>query len=123
MRSERNDEYYAKDEAGRAIFEKIEESMVREPWNIDSKRDYVPTRSAEIREYLDRYPEITAYVAVDDDDLERGLNGHFVGTYHLLEDEHARQCIDILNREDGPYTLNKEEYADELEDWRKKYID
>ncbi|MDR0894067.1 MAG: hypothetical protein LBN06_02010 [Prevotellaceae bacterium] len=83
---------------------------------------YVEERAAEIREYLDRHPEIIAYVAVDDINLENGLEGHFVGTNYRLEEKHVQPCLDILNREDGPYPLNKEAYAAELNAWREKNI-
>jgi hypothetical protein len=83
---------------------------------------YVEQRAAEIREYLDRHPEVIAYVAVDDINLEDGLEGHFVKTNYRLEEKHVQPCLDILNREDGPYPLKKETYAAKLEAWREKNV-
>ncbi|MDR0939325.1 MAG: hypothetical protein LBN29_08240, partial [Mediterranea sp.] len=114
---------YEKMNASRTIFENIANNLRLTVHNTDPKRsDYVDERAAEIREYLDRHPEIIAYVTIDDMYLENGLEGHFVSTDYRLEDEHVRKCVDILNNEDGPYPLNKEEYAGELEAWRKKYV-
>lgn len=80
---------------------------------------FVDWRTMEIREYLDRHPEITAYVAVDDRNLELGLDGHFVQTSNYLTEEHVQQCLEILDRNDGPYPLPQELKTPELEEWRK----
>lgn len=63
-------------------------------------------RSVEIREYLDRFPEITGYAAVDDMNLEKLLEGHFVGSWHGgLTEEKADQLIEILKSDGGPFPL------------------
>lgn len=80
---------------------------------------FVDWRTMEIREYLDRHPEITAYVAVDDRNLELGLDGHFVQTSSYLTEENMQQCLEILDRNDGPYPLPEELRTPELEEWRK----
>lgn len=54
-------------------------------------------RIVEILEYVYNNPEITNYVAIDDLNLEIGLEGHFVKTYNLINDEQADKCIKILN--------------------------
>lgn len=54
-------------------------------------------RIVEILEYVYNNPEITNYVAIDDLNLEIGLEGHFVKTYNLINDEQADRCIKILN--------------------------
>lgn len=67
---------------------------------------YVDSRSVEIREYLDRFPEITGYAAVDDMNLEKLLEGHFVGSWHGgLTKEKADQLIEILKSDGGPFPL------------------
>lgn len=79
-------------------------------------------RTAEIREFLDRHREITAFAAVDDRDLLRGLEGHFVQTWPLISEEQAQQVIQMLGIEDGPYPLPPEVLTPELEQWRKKMV-
>jgi hypothetical protein len=124
LKEMREEGYDEKRKATGDIFNKIEEALQRivpdnpHPWY----KRHVCGRTAEIREYLDRHPEIVAYAAIDDMYLENGLNGHYVGTDHWIEEEHVQKCIDILNNEDGPYPLNKETYTDELEAWREKYV-
>ncbi|MDR0548685.1 MAG: hypothetical protein LBI10_04635 [Deltaproteobacteria bacterium] len=54
-------------------------------------------RTVEILEYIDRHPFIKKYVAIDDMNLLRGLENHFVNTRYLLFEEHAKIAIDILN--------------------------
>ncbi len=83
----------------------------------------VDYRAAEIREYLDRHPEVTSYVAVDDMYLEVGLNGHFVHSDKgYIRREHADKMIEILGQEDGPYPLPEELRTEELEAWREKRV-
>lgn len=69
------------------------------------KPPYIASRTVEIREYLDRHPEITSYVAIDDQDLTCGLDGHFVATSRLIEPDSLEQILDVLSRRDGPYPL------------------
>lgn len=66
---------------------------------------YIAYRTAEIREYLDRHPEVTSYVAIDDQDLTCGLDGHFVKTSRLIEPDSLELILDVLSRRDGPYPL------------------
>ena len=79
-------------------------------------------RTGEIREFLDRHTEIDAYVALDDRNLSRGLEGHFVSVYPFIEDEQVSQAIEILSHQDGPYPLPDVLKTDELEVWRKKWV-
>ena len=79
-------------------------------------------RTGEIREFLDRHTEIDAYVALDDRNLSRGLEGHFVSVYPFIEDEQMSQAIEILSHQDGPYPLPDVLKNDELEEWRKKWV-
>lgn len=82
----------------------------------------VDSRTAEIREYLDRHPEITSFVALDDRNLEKGLEGHFIYTENHISEENMRCSIEILNREDGPFPLEDVLHTPELKEWREKYI-
>ena len=84
--------------------------------------DIVDYRVTEIREYLDRHPEITSFVALDDRNLEKGLDGHFIHTRNFISEEDVQQCIEILNREDAPFPLDATLHTPELEEWRKKYV-
>ena len=81
----------------------------------------VDSRVVEIREYLDRHPEITSFVALDDRNLEKGLEGHFVYTEDRISEEDVCRSIELLNREDGPFMLDEALHTPELEEWRKKY--
>lgn len=81
----------------------------------------VDSRTAEIREYLDRHPEITSFIALDDRNLEKGLEGHFIHTQNHISEEDMCRSIEILNREDGPFMLDEVLHTPELEEWRKKY--
>lgn len=84
--------------------------------------DGFDSRTAEIREYLDYHPEITSFVAVDDRNLAKGLDEHFVHTRSWLTKENVQQCIDILNRNDGPYPLPEGMRTPEVIAWRKNYL-
>ena len=84
---------------------------------------YVEYRTAEVREYLDRHPEITSYVAVDDMYIGVGLDGHFVWSEKgYIRREHADKMIEILSKEDGPFPLPAELKTKELEDWRERRV-
>lgn len=84
--------------------------------------NFVDFRTAEIREYLDRHPEITSYVAVDDHCLEKGLDGHFVKTSNSISEEDAQRCIELLNAEDGPFPLDDSFHTPELQQWRERFV-
>jgi hypothetical protein len=58
---------------------------------------YYDTRVLEILEYLYKYDHITHFVAIDDLDLEEGLNGHFVRTFPIIKGNNAEKAINILN--------------------------
>lgn len=83
--------------------------------------DSVNYRTAEICEYLDRHQEITSFVVLDDRNLEKGLDGHFIHTRDRISEENVCSSIEILNREDGPFLLDKVLHTPELEKWRMKY--
>lgn len=94
---------------------------VQEPDSWYAK--HVDSRAVEIREYLDRHPEITAYVTIDDRDLCYGLDGHAVVTRHdQLTEEEDQACIEILSKEDGPYALSDACRTEELLAWREKWL-
>lgn len=80
-------------------------------------------RSTEIWEYLDRHPEITSYVAIDDLYLGCGLEKHFVWSRHAwIKKEEADKMIEALNFEDGPYHLPESVITDDLKQFREKWI-
>ncbi len=54
-------------------------------------------RELEILYYIYKHPEVTNYVAIDDMDLSRTLEAHFVKTHNLINDEQTEKCIEILN--------------------------
>ena len=72
---------------------------------IIDEKGYFNGRVSEIREYLDRHREITSYVAVDDRDLSKGLDGHFVMTDDWIEEKDYAKMREVLGKEDGPYPL------------------
>ena len=79
----------------------------------------IDSRSVEILEYLDRHPEIDAYVAIDDRNLENLLQGHFVHcTRGLLHPDQKEEIISKLNKIDGPYHLPADCITPELEEYR-----
>ena len=83
----------------------------------------VDERAIEIREYLDRHPEITSYITIDDRDLVYGLDGHAIVTDHDIMDQIDYYTgMDILAKEDGPFPLPESCKTPELEAWRKKRI-
>jgi hypothetical protein len=53
-------------------------------------------RTVEILTYLRNHPRIRRYVAIDDLDLSRGLEGHFVKTSCWMKPEEADEAIRIL---------------------------
>lgn len=81
----------------------------------------VDERAAEIREYLDRHPEITSFVSLDDRNLEKGLLGRFVWTNNHISEDDMNECIHLLYLEDGPFLLDESFKSEELETWREKY--
>ncbi|MCD7949583.1 MAG: hypothetical protein LUG12_04900 [Erysipelotrichaceae bacterium] len=55
-------------------------------------------RAIEIVDYLICHEDITNYVVIDDMDLyDAGLDGHYVRTHNVINDEQAEECIKILN--------------------------
>jgi succinate dehydrogenase flavin-adding protein (antitoxin of CptAB toxin-antitoxin module) len=61
--------------------------------------DYLSHREIEILEYLRlRGDEIKNYVAIDDENLDRVIKGHFVRTFPKLTKKEADECIKILNK-------------------------
>lgn len=82
---------------------------------------FVDSRTAEIREYLDRHREFTSFVALDDRNLTLGLDGHFIRTDNRISEEDVKQAIEILQREDGPFLLDDTLHTPELKAWREKY--
>ncbi|MCD7923873.1 HAD domain-containing protein [Bacteroidaceae bacterium] len=107
----------------RNISQQIDKRM-RELYPGDPNRwfDFVDSRTSEIREYLDRHPEITSFIALDDRNLTRGLDGHFIQTKNRILEEYVEPAIEILNREDGPFFFDESIHTPELEEWRRKYI-
>ena len=89
------------------------------------KRDawkYVDERTAEIREYLDRHPEITSFVSLDDRNLEKGLLGRFIWTNNHISEDDMKNCIRLLNTEDGPFLLDDSMKPEGLQAWREKFV-
>lgn len=109
------------DQDTKEIMNQLSDLMYRFYQGAD-EGSYVDVRSAEIREFLDRHQEITAYVVIDDRNLIRGNEGHFIKTYPLISQQQAESAIEILNREDGPYPLPPELKPDGFEQWRSKWV-
>lgn len=73
--------------------------------NLDSKLEsgvYVAKqRGDEIKHWLDRHPEVTHFVAIDDSSDMRGVEDHFVhvkaGMDTGLQDSHVEKAIKLLN--------------------------
>ena len=40
---------------------------------------------------------------------------------HILEED-VQQCIEILNREDGPFLLDESMHTSELKEWRETFV-
>lgn len=118
-----NPEYYQVTEAWRNILDMLYKRF-RELYPADPNKwfDGVDYRAVEIREYLDRHPEITSFVALDDRNLAKGLDGHFVHTKNYISEEDVQQCIEILNREDGPFLLDETMHTSELKEWRETFV-
>lgn len=77
-------------------------------------------RATEIREYLDRHPEITAYAVIDDLFVGNGMYDHLVQTQNFISLEDYAQGLDILKNEDGPYPLPAATDRIRLAEWRRK---
>lgn len=93
------------------------------PKNPDIWDDYLDFRTVEILEYLDRHQEVTAFAAIDDRYIGKGIEGHFVKTRNSILEEDAEKLMDILNIEDGPYRLPNGLDLTELNEWRKGYVE
>jgi hypothetical protein len=85
-------------------------------WN-DS--DYLDFRTVEIREYLDRHPEITDHVTLDDRNISYGLDGHAVITHNIITEKDFHQAQAILRQHDGPYPLPTDVKSEKLDAYRK----
>lgn len=55
-------------------------------------------RVIEIMDYLNLHKDITNFVAIDDMDLSKGIEGHFVKTHNIIDDNQMEECIEILNK-------------------------
>ncbi len=128
-----NEERYGETRDYKALNEKIEAwgsisgkiwDRLRElyPADPDIWFDGVDPRVAEIREYLDRHPEIISFLVLDDRNLAKGLDGHFIQTNNHISEEDVKKGIEILDKDDGPFLLDDTLHTPELEEWRKKYI-
>jgi hypothetical protein len=87
------------------------DKSIREFMEKNACHDY---RSAEILVYLERHPEITNYVAIDDMDLLDGLGKHAVVTPNRLINVIADRCIEILMSPPDKIPKGRN-------DWRPKY--
>lgn len=83
---------------------------------------YVSCRTCEIREYLDRHLEIVAFAAVDDMNLELGLDGHSVQTSSCLNAENLERLLSVLALRDGPYPLPSECRTETVMEFQKEVI-
>ena len=87
----------------RLAHEDLEKGM-RAQYDIPNDK-YLEWRTCEIREYLDRHPEIVSYAAVDDMDLSIGLDGHAVCTSSFLSAADLERLLAVLSMRDGPFPL------------------
>jgi hypothetical protein len=55
-------------------------------------------RTLEILKYLDDYPQIKHFVAIDDMNLNPGLENHFVKTSNRIKEEEALEALKCLRR-------------------------
>lgn len=128
-------ELWADDQAVRAVGREKEEmrkpifdtlySEMRKLYPSESESFWaksVDSRAVEIREYLDRHPEITSFVALDDRSLEKGLLGRFIWTDNTISEANKETCLQLLAQEDGPFPLDEGLKTEVLEQWREKYV-
>lgn len=92
-------------ETSRKAIQEMQDGLKAAYAGPDGKEHYIEQRTVEIREYLDRHPEVVSYVAVDDMRLEPGLDGHFVETSNSIEPEHMADLLRVLSVNDGPFPL------------------
>lgn len=75
-------------------------------------------RCLEIKEYLDKHPQIEHYLILDDEYIDDSLKEHqvFLDLYNGLQKEHIKPSIDILNGKLGfyPPNYNTKETPEEL---------
>lgn len=95
---------------------------VTETYSRPDDKHYIELRTVEIREYLDRHPEVVSYVAVDDMHLEPGLDGHFVETDSYIEPEHMADILRVLSVNDGPFPLPEGCRGNHFLDFRTKCV-
>ena len=60
------------------------------------KTKYCPNVILCILDFVFNHKEITNFVAIDDLNLSDELDGHFVQTDNLINDEQMQKCIEIL---------------------------
>lgn len=65
----------------------------------------------EILDYVYIHKEITNYVVMN---ISVGLDGHFVKTENLINDDQAEKCIEILNDTNSQIETSKNGYSTEL---------
>jgi len=72
----------------------------------DEGRNIEPNeRAVEILDFVFKHKEITNFVAIDDIDLSKYLEDHFVGTVNVINTEQMKRAIEILN--DDSLTLKR----------------
>lgn len=115
------DKLNARSKAWKPILKQLYEglSILYPKENINTWGRDIDYRTCEIREYLDRHREITSFVTIDDRDLTKGIESHFVLTNNEITEEQMLRCIEILQQEDGPYPLDDSVRTSELQNWRK----
>ena len=92
----------------------IDEEKMKEACKYVKSREnpHWSYRAIEILDYVYKHEEITNYVAIDDMDISVGLDGHFVKTKNLINDEQAEKCIQILN--DTKLEIKRNPYNKEI---------
>lgn len=95
----------ALEDLSRKAFKEMHDGLKATYAGPGGDRTFIGLRTVEIREYLDRHPEVVSYVAVDDMRLEPGLDGHFVETSNSIEPEHMADLLRVLSVNDGPFPL------------------
>jgi len=85
----------------------------------DKYQDGVSYRTMEILEYVEKHPHIQRYVAIDDMDLSKGLEGHFVKTSNLIKEAECKKAIGILNGTEIASDSSElsHDTDDDAEDW------
>ena len=97
----------------------VEKLFIKAVVSGEFDHNVISGKIMEILEYVEKHPHIQRYVAIDDMDLSKGLEGHFVKTSNLIKEAECKKAIGILNGTEIASDSSElsHDTDDDAEDW------